>query len=110
MSQLSPYLLVAETTVDPSIEAAFNAWYDNVHLPELSALPGFLDCRRYATDSVRIVDKGAPGEESGRRYLAVYELESLDALTSEAFADRAAMPDDIANGVVLRAHVYGPTA
>ncbi len=60
--------LVYTDLIDPKYEEEFNAWYDTQHLPDLLALPGFLDAGRY--EAV----KGGP------KYLAVYEIESVDAL------------------------------
>jgi len=51
-------------------EAEFNAWYDEEHLRERIACPGFLGARRFQAV------EGSP------RYLALYELESLRALDS----------------------------
>lgn len=51
----------------------FNAWYDNEHIPERAAIPGFLSASRYVCRS------GFP------RYLAVYDLETRDVLQSDAY-------------------------
>lgn len=51
----------------------FNAWYDNEHIPERAAVPGFLSAMRYVCRS------GFP------RYLAVYDLETADVLKSDAY-------------------------
>jgi hypothetical protein len=51
----------------------FNAWYDNEHIPERAAVPGFLSALRYVCRS------GFP------RYLAVYDLEHADVLKSDAY-------------------------
>ncbi|MFC4001885.1 hypothetical protein ACFS2C_14205 [Prauserella oleivorans] len=50
----------------PEREAEFNEWYDQVHLPEVCALPGFLAGRRFAP-----LGDGGP-------YIAVYEVEADD--------------------------------
>jgi hypothetical protein len=39
--------LVYTDLSDPKYEEEFNAWYNTEHLPELLALPGFLDAARY---------------------------------------------------------------
>ena len=59
----------------PADEDAFNAWYDEEHVPLRISVPGFLSARRYKS-----VDDG-----SGPRYLALYELESLGVLKSPAY-------------------------
>jgi hypothetical protein len=66
--------------VDPTHEEEFNAWYNTEHLPELLGLPGFLDAARY------MAYKGVP------RYLAVYELDSADALKTAEFQKWRADP------------------
>ena len=64
--------------IDPELDAEFNNWYNQEHIPELLSMPGYLSAARY--EAV----KGGP------RYLAVYELESPEALeTAERKAARA---------------------
>jgi hypothetical protein len=63
-------VLITSVDIADSAEAEFNRWYNEVHLPEVLACPGFASATRYeCTD-------GQP------RYLAIYELESEDALTT----------------------------
>ena len=67
----------------------FNAWYDTEHLPQLLKLPGFLDAARY------VAVKGGP------KYLAAYELESVEAVQTPEFLNRhdpALGPADVAAG------------
>ena len=74
-------IFLVYTDIDPQYEEEFNAWYNTEHLPELLSLPGFLDAARY------VAYKGVP------KYLAVYELESAEALVEyhpEALAERIA--------------------
>ncbi|GIX48162.1 MAG: hypothetical protein KatS3mg131_2373 [Candidatus Tectimicrobiota bacterium] len=68
------------TDIDPRYEEEFNAWYNTEHLPELLALPGFLDAARY------VASKGGP------KYLALYELESPAALQTPEFQRWRANP------------------
>lgn len=65
---LAPVILVTTVDVTPGAEEEFNRWYDEEHLPQVLACPGFLSGQRY--ESVL----GEP------RYLAIYELESEEAL------------------------------
>ena len=51
------------TEIRPAAAAAFNAWYEEIHVPEITACPGWLGNRRY---------EGIDGEP---RFLAVYGLE-----------------------------------
>lgn len=66
--------------IDPKHEEEFNAWYNTEHLPELLALPGFLDAARY------VAAKGGP------KYLAVYEIASVDAVQTPEFKSRPRTP------------------
>ena len=66
-------LLLVMMEIDPEHEAEFNRWYDEEHVPERLAIPGFLSARRY-----RVI-------EGGPKYLALYELESPDVLQSDAY-------------------------
>lgn len=76
-------LLVNAMNVAPEAEDEFNAWYDEEHIPALSAVPGTLDARRYRS------------EETGddiRRYTAIYHLESPDVARSAAWKNAANTP------------------
>ena len=68
--------LVYTDLIDPKCQEEFNAWYNTEHLPELLTLPGFLDAARY------VATRGAP------KYLAVYELTSIEAVRSPEFSKR----------------------
>ena len=72
--------LVYTDLSDPKYEEDFNAWYNTEHLPELLALPGFLDAARH------VATKGGP------KYLAAYELESVDAVRTPEFKNRKSTP------------------
>jgi len=66
-------LLMVWTDVPADKEAEFNRWYNEEHLAERLAVPGFLAAARY--EAV----KGAP------KHLAYYELENTAVLESEAY-------------------------
>lgn len=66
-------LLLFTTDIDPALEAEFHRWYEEEHVPERMALPGFLSARRF-----RAIE-GAP------KFLALYDLESPDVLASEPY-------------------------
>jgi hypothetical protein len=68
-------LLLTMTEPPPRMEEEFNAWYDLEHLPERLSIPGFRSARRWVADC-------APGDG---KYLATYELESLDVLSSAQY-------------------------
>jgi hypothetical protein len=72
------WLLVVSAALNEEADLeAFNAWYDRVHLPEITACPGFHDAVRYAA-----------GADADRRFLALYSIDGPEAIESEAFAAR----------------------
>ena len=75
-------LLIVFTDVDIENDAEFNAWYNEEHVPERLSAPGFLDAARY--ESLR----------GGPRYLAVYELESADALQTDEYLRMSRNPTE----------------
>jgi hypothetical protein len=66
-------LLMVWCDVPADKEAEFNRWYNEEHLAERLAVPGFLSAARY--EAV----KGGP------KHLAVYELENAAVMESEAY-------------------------
>jgi len=58
----------------PADEDAFNAWYDEEHVPLRLGVPGFVSARRYRAL-----------ENDGPRYLALYDLASTHVLQSDAY-------------------------
>ena len=77
-------LLFFAMNVVPEAEADFNAWYDEEHVPRLSAVPGCISARRFRI--VKAVSEGA------HRYLALYRLESPDVCSSKAWQEAALTP------------------
>jgi hypothetical protein len=71
-------LLLTLTEPPAAMEEEFNAWYDEEHLAERLAIPGFRSATRWVADL-------PPGQG---RYLATYELDSLAALSSDAYLAR----------------------
>lgn len=69
----APALLFVATDLDIEHEAAVNRWYDERHVPQRQALPGFLSARRYVAFS------------GGPKYAALYDMESPDALKTDAY-------------------------
>ncbi len=69
-------LLLNAMNVAPEAEDDFNAWYDEEHLPALTAVPGTLSARRF---------RSAVEGRSVRRYVATYHLESPDVTRSDAW-------------------------
>ena len=73
-------LMMFAMNVAPEVEAEFNAWYDDEHIPRLLKVPGCLRARRF---------KMAGGTH---RYLAIYHLTSPGVQASEAWKEAAGTP------------------
>lgn len=69
---MTKHVLLALTSPRQGDEEAYNAWYNDVHIPEILTVPGILSARRFKT---RIVN--APGGAQWQ-YAAVYEVETDD--------------------------------
>jgi hypothetical protein len=73
-------LLLVGMNVSPETEDEFNRWYNEEHLPALSAVPGMLCGRRFRAS-------GSP-----LKYLALYHLRSPDVCASEAWKKAVETP------------------
>jgi hypothetical protein len=61
----------------------FNDWYDNVHVPDLLAIPGMVSAQRYGLKDAQIyhMEGGAAPEH---RYAIIYEMEGdVDAILNK---------------------------
>jgi hypothetical protein len=76
-------LLLNAMNVAAEAEEEFNAWYDEEHLPALSAVPGTLAARRY---------RSGEDPEGTHRYVAIYHLTSPEVTRSEAWKEAAETP------------------
>ena len=66
-------LLLFMTDIDAAHEAEFHRWYEEEHLAERMAIPGFISARRFEAI------------EGNPKYLALYDLEAPDVLQSAAY-------------------------
>ena len=66
-------MLITIMDADPAEEADFNRWYDREHIIERTAIPGFLESRRYVA-----VD-GSP------KYVNFYTTENITVLDSAPY-------------------------
>ena len=71
-------------------EGGFNLWYDQEHVPLRLAVPGFLNARRYRAAPLPAGAAPASGPAAERRYLALYDLESVGVLSSAGYTRLAA--------------------
>lgn len=74
-------LLVNGMSAAPEGEADFNRWYNEEHIPALSAVPGCILARRFITTN------GCP-----QKYLALYHLESPEVVKTAAWAQAVETP------------------
>ena len=58
-----PALFVVKATIAPSLEAAFNAWYDTRSAAEAAQVPGLLAMRRYAPVTLDVEAASGPAAE-----------------------------------------------
>lgn len=89
-------LLVVFIDVDAEQNAGFNAWYNEEHQPERLSAPGFLDGAWYQT------------VKDGPRYLAIYKLESVEALQSPEYQCQSQNPTKWTKRVSPTAIGLGP--
>jgi hypothetical protein len=75
-------LLLTLTEPPGAMEEEFNAWYDEEHLAERLAIPGFRSAQRWVADL----------PAGSGKYLATYELDSLAVLSSAAYLRRFENP------------------
>ncbi len=71
-------ILLVGMTPGASVEAAFNAWYDDEHVPALAAVPGVLCARRFRSG------------EAGTKYVALYHLTGPEVVDSAAWKHASA--------------------
>lgn len=74
-------ILFSEMTPPPDQEIAFNEWYDREHIPLRMAAPGFCSAQRYRDGKTA-------------NYLAVYEMDTPDALATAEYGRIKNQPSD----------------
>ena len=66
-------LVVYTNCTDPTKEAEFNSWYDNIHVPDILETPGILNANRYLNNG---------SDESTGKFVAIYEIQTEDIETT----------------------------
>lgn len=69
--------------IDPSVEEAFNSWYNEKHVPEVVRCSGMITGRRGLLMDRLVIDRVPVDPQQSPRYVAIYEAESYDALNSK---------------------------
>ena len=65
-------IYAVRTSPHPGREADFERWYDQVHLPEVLAIPGFVGARRFRLSEHQVF----PADRHAS--LALYEIDDAD--------------------------------
>ncbi len=82
-------LLFVQADVEQGHEADWNRWYDRRHVPDLLSVPGFRSGRRFEV----VADYPGVGVSGDLpRYLALYDLDSADVLSSEPYTSLSRPP------------------
>jgi hypothetical protein len=63
-------LFVVKSNAQAGREDEYNSWYNNIHLPEILKIDGFLSAQRFALGAAQMLDAQSHG------YLAIYEIDS----------------------------------
>ena len=80
---MAKHFFVALTNPVPGKEAEFNKFYDEIHVPDVLAAPGWVAAQRY-----RLASEQRPDQSPPYRYAAVYEVECEDGKILEALKRR----------------------
>ena len=80
-------VLVVTMEVDESDETEFNRWYNEQHLPERMAIPGYVSARRFKLEG--------ENNNNALKYLCIWELEDGSPLESEMYRDQNAHPTEL---------------
>jgi len=68
---MAKYIMVVPSAPTAGKEAEYNKWYDEIHVPEVCAIPGITGAIRYKLDP-------ASAEKPSSPYLAIYAVETDD--------------------------------
>ena len=105
------YLFSAAMDVDPTREGLFNEVYDGEHVPLLLKVPGVIAVARFKRQELTMVLGGERKTivvEHEPHYNALYEIESPEVLTSDAWAkavDQGRWPGQVRPHTKNRRHL-----
>jgi hypothetical protein len=88
------HIMVVLANAAPGRDDEYNSWYNESHIPEVLAVPGFVAARRYRLSDAQGV--GMP--EPTHRYLVVFEIEgdaasAMERLQAEVASGAIVAPD-----------------
>ena len=105
------YLFSAAMDVEPTREALFNEVYDGEHVPLILKVPGVISAARFKKQELTMILGGERKTivvEHEPLYNALYEVESPEVLTSDAWAraaDQGRWPGQVRPHTRNRRHV-----
>jgi hypothetical protein len=82
------YVFMVSMDVAPEKEALFNEIYDGEHIPNFRKVPGVRSVTRLRTERAAADPGGTVGTPAGEgepTYLAIYEIDGPEVLTSAAW-------------------------
>lgn len=93
-------VMINWTNAAPEDRERYDAWQSHEHTPGRLAIPGFLRGRRYIAVSP---------ETANRQFLTLYEVKTLEVLTSDAYLIKANNPSPLTRATtpVVRDSVRG---
>jgi hypothetical protein len=104
------FTLLIETNCAPGTDEEFNRWYDEVHIPELLTIDGFVSATRFEVADAQMGRSLPP-----QRYMALYEIDAdsaqqaLDALAAKT--RELHMSDTLQTGPgAMKARMYASLA
>jgi hypothetical protein len=68
---MAKYAMVVQSQAKEGRDDEYNEWYDTIHFGDICALPGVQSGRRFELEM-------APIGPAGKRYLAIFEIETDD--------------------------------
>lgn len=83
------YKMLVLSRPTPGNEAQYNDWYQNIHLKQIVAIPGFVSAQRFK------LSVGMRGEDT-YPYMAIYEVETNDVDAAFDALQKAAEDGSIA--------------
>lgn len=111
MSIQTRYLFSAAMDVEPSREQLFHEVYDKEHVPLLLTVPGVVSVTRVRVRPLELVIGGEKKTivfENEPRFNALYEIESPEVLTSDAWGravDQGRWPGEVRPHTKNRRHI-----
>jgi hypothetical protein len=74
---MAHYKLIVFSDAAPGRDDDYNDWYNNQHLQDVVAVPGFVSAQRFKLNTPMI-------GEFATRYMAIYEIDADDVQTAMA--------------------------